>query len=74
LSGAFLFLLLLVKSQKIARRKCLDPLTQFGRKMRVITCYEAYLLNGNGDLEKGLVARVGSFVLGKMGYPGAEAA
>ena len=74
LSGAFLFLLVPVKSQKIARRKYLDPLTQFGKKMRVLIFNEAYRLDGNGYLEKGLVARVGSSRLGKMGYPGAEAA
>ena len=58
LLGAFLFLLLPVKNQKIAWRKYLDPLTQFGRKMRVITCNEAYRLPSNGNLEKGLVAWV----------------
>jgi hypothetical protein len=66
LLGAFLYLLLPVKSQKIAQRKNLDPLTQFGGKMRVITCNEAYRLTGNGYLEKGLVAGVGERV-GKWG-------
>ena len=42
--------------------------------MRVLIFNEAYRLDGNGYLEKGLVARVGSSRLGKMGYPGAEAA
>jgi len=55
---AFPFLLFPVKDQEIPWRKHFDSLTQFGRKMRVIACNQAYRLTGIGNFTKWLVAWV----------------
>jgi hypothetical protein len=52
------FSLCLVKGQKSAWRKDLPALAQFGRKMRGISCNEAFRLPGNGCLKEGFVVRI----------------